>query len=96
MQKYPRNIKADATDCADAINKISQLRDQDIIDRNNFPSIFLSGRTTGHIPSSATDISATDRVGDMSFATDASYVYFCCATGATPPVAWRRVALGSW
>lgn len=94
MQPYPRNIKPDVNACADALNVISRLRDQDINDRNKFPSIFLSGRTVGKIPSSSSDIVPTDRVGDMSFAVDGSYAYFCVNVSGS--ALWRRVALGSW
>lgn len=94
MQPYPRNIRSDNQACADALNVISRLRDQDILDRNAFPGVFLSGRTVGKIPSSSIDIVATDRVGDMSFAVDGSYVYFCInVSGAAK---WRRIALATW
>lgn len=94
MQPYPRNIKPDVSQCADAINVISRLRDQDIIDRNSFPSVFLSGRTVGKIPTSSADIAPSDRVGDVSFAVNGSYIYYCVNVSGS--ALWRRVALGSW
>lgn len=94
MQPYPRNTKPDVKACADALNVISRLRDEDIKDRNTFPVIFVSGRTVRKIPTSSTDIAATDRVGDISFAVDGSFVYYCVdVSGAAK---WRRIALVTW
>lgn len=94
MQPYPRNIKPDPKACADAINVISRLRDQDIIDRNTFPAVFVSGRTVGKIPTSSIDIAPTDRIGDVSFALDGSFIYYCVNVSGLAQ--WRRIALGSW
>lgn len=94
MKPYPSNIDPNAKDCANALNIISRLRDQDVTDRNTFPAVFVSGRTVGKIPTSSADIAATDRVGDISFAPDGSFVYYCVdVSGAA---AWRRIALSTW
>jgi len=94
MQPYPKDTKPNITSAVQTLGVMSRLRDQDIIDRNNFSNIFLSGRTVNRIPSSSTDVSATDRIGDMSFSVDGSYVYFFIDASGTP--AWRRVELGTW
>lgn len=94
MQSYPSNIKPNAEAAAKALNIISRLRDQDIIDRNNFPGVFLSGRSVGKIPTSSIDIAPTDRIGDVSFAVDGSFIYYCVNVSGL--VAWRRIALVTW
>lgn len=94
MQPYPRNIQADAQDEADALNIISRLRDQDIIDRNNFPNIFLSGRTVNRTPASSSDVETSDRINDVSIDPAGTYIYYCINASGT--VAWRRIALSAW
>lgn len=90
MQPYPKNNTKE--NAGDNLNVIARLRDQDIIDRNNFLSIFVSGRTVGKIPSSSADIAATDRIGDVS--TDGNFNYYFVNISGIPE--WRRIALGSW
>lgn len=94
MQPYPKTTQPNVNDAVQTLGVIARLRDQDIIDRNRFPMIFLSGRTVAKIPTASTDVVATDRIGDMSFAVDGSFVYFFVAVSGTP--AWRRIALDSW
>ena len=90
MQQYPKKVTEDTV--VDVVSQIVRLRDNDITDRNTFPSVFLSGRSVAKVPSSAADVAATDRVGD--FNVTATYAYFCVNNaGAT---VWRRVAVSSW
>ena len=90
MQQYPKAITQDTV--VDVVSQIARLRDNDITDRNNFPHVFLSGRSVARVPGSATDVAATDRVGD--FNVTPSYAYFCVDNSGTP--VWRRVAVSSW
>jgi hypothetical protein len=90
MQPYPRNIKPDTQAEADALNVISRLRDQDIIDRNNLPNIFISGRSVNKIPSSSTDVATTDRIGDYNAVKD--YLYLCVNDGSGGSL-WQRTQI---
>ncbi len=94
MQPFPRNIDSNSDAIVKALQQIARYRDEDITDRNTLPAVFISGRTVGKIPSSSTDISATDRVGDISFAVDGSYIYYCVNASGTAK--WRRIALATW
>lgn len=90
MQQYPKTITQDTV--VDVVSQIARLRDSDITDRNNFPNVFLSGRSVAKVPASASDVAATDRVGD--FNVTPSYAYFCVNNTGT--IVWRRVAVASW
>lgn len=92
LKPYPQNIDEDNT--VESLRQISRLRNEDITDRNNFPAVFLSGRSVGKVPTSSTDIAITDRVGDVSFAVDGSYIYFFVNLSGTPT--WTRIVLGTW
>ncbi len=93
MQPYPQNIKPNIESILDALQDISRKRQEDITDRNTFPSVFPRGRTVGKIPSSSVDVIATDRIGDQNLTKD--YAYFCVSDGAGASV-WRRIAMGTW
>ena len=90
MQQFPKNVTPDTV--VDIVSQIVRLRDNDITDRNTFPSVFLSGRSVAKVPSSAADVAAADRVGD--FNVTPSYAYFCVNNSGT--TVWRRVAVSSW
>ena len=92
MQPYPKNNTNQ--NAGDNLNVIARLRDQDIIDRNNFPSIFSTGRLVGKIPASSANLTSGDRVGDYSFALDGSYIYYCVSDSGS--ATWRRMALQTW
>lgn len=87
MQPYPKNIDTNIQKIADAVNVISRLREEDITDRNTFPSIFMLGRKVGKIPTSSSDIVATDRVGDYNY--DVNYFYLLVSNGSG--VIWRTI-----
>ena len=90
MQQYPKTITQDTV--VDVVSQIARLRDNDITDRNNFPNVFLSGRSVARVPASAADVTATDRVGDFNVTT--TYAYFCVDNAGT--AVWRRCAVSSW
>jgi len=90
MQQFPKTVTTDTV--VDVVSQIVRLRDADIIDRNTFPSVFLSGRSVAKVPTSAADIVATDRVGDFNVTT--TYAYFCVDNAGS--AVWRRVAVASW
>ncbi len=90
MQPYPKDI--DDKNVTQSLRVISRFRDQDITDRNTFPSIFVRGRKVGKVPTSSVDITLDDRIGDFNV-TDA-YAYYCIDNSGTAE--WRRVAVGVW
>lgn len=93
MQPYPQNIKPDTDSLLSAFQDISRKREQDITDRNTFPSVFVSGRTVGRVPSASANVLATDRIGDQNLTKD--YAYFCVSDGAGGAV-WRRIVMATW
>ncbi len=49
-------------------------REDDIREFNNLPNRFVSGRKVERIPSSSTDVLASDKVGDINYTSDSFYV----------------------
>lgn len=92
MDIFPRNIDGTIEGNTEALKQISRIRDDDIIDRNNFTSVFISGRKVGKVPTSSTDVSADDTIGDVNFQSD--YMYVLVSAGSVNR--WRRVALTTW
>lgn len=92
MQPYPQNIDTTIESVTDSLRTIARLRAEDITDRNSFPAIFMKGRKVGKLPSSSSDVVASDRVGDFNYT--ASYLYILVDNSGT--ASWRRAALGSW
>lgn len=92
MDNYPNVVKEDLPSIKNVLDFIVRLRKQDVIDFNNLPSVFMSGRKVGKVPSSSTDIVATDKVGDFNYST--SFLYICVNNAGT--AVWRRFTAGSW
>ena len=90
MEQFPKSVTEDTV--VDVVRQIVRLRDNDITDRNTFPSVFILGRKVTKVPSASTDVASTDRVGD--FNVTATYAYFCINNAGT--VTWRRTAVSSW
>lgn len=69
---YPNINKEE--DVLPALKEIVRLREQeDVPDYVNLDQRFLAGRATNRVPSSATDVLATDNLGDV--VNDATYEY---------------------
>lgn len=95
IQTYP--IVKTTDDILPALIKIIQLRQiQDVPTINNIPKIFLPGRFGTRIPSSSTDLTATDRRGDIIC--DTAYCYTLVDIGSTAVnLKWDRRSLNvSW
>jgi len=92
MRNYLRLASATLGAALDTLEDIIQKRRDDVKDFDNLNNIFISGRKTARIPSGATDVLPTDKVGDINY--DLSYAYVLTQDGAT--VEWRRFALASW
>jgi len=93
MQPFPKIIAQTLDSVRDAVLQIGRFRDEDIRDRNNFPQVFVQGRSVGRVPSGSADVVPTDRIGDQNLTAD--YAYFCVNDGMGAAV-WRRIAMGSW
>jgi hypothetical protein len=94
MKNYPNSFENTVEDLGTALRAITRLRQQDVADFNNLPNVFISGRRVGKIPTSSADVADTDKIGDVSFALDGSYVYYLISNAGV--ASWRRVALASW
>jgi hypothetical protein len=92
MKDYPSITPDTGEDQKELLRYICKERKNDISDFNNVKSLFNSWRKVGKVPTGASDVSSTDRVGDMNY--DSSYVYILVDNGGTPQ--WRRTALASW
>lgn len=92
LKDYPYWGAETERDLRDQLRQITNIRKDDITQFSNLTNIFLAGRTVGKIPSSSTDVSVSDRLGDQS--NDADYLYILVNDSGTP--AWRRVTLGTW
>lgn len=93
-EPYPEIVDGELGELVRAYRTVTRIRQDDINDYANLPNRFMSGRLVGKVPSASTDAAVTDRPGDFSFATDASYMYFFVESTATP--VWRRVTLGAF
>lgn len=70
-------------------------QEEDIPDFDNLPNRFVTGRTTERVPSTPSDVVATDNIGDI--VTDAAngFEYKLVDNGGTP--VWDRRTLNtSW
>jgi len=92
MKDFPKNDTQSAEGVEELLDFIVNERRNDINDFINLKNVFISGRKVGKIPSGASDIEVTDRVGDINY--DASYLYIVIDNGGTAE--WRRIALSSW
>lgn len=91
---YPALIGGGLPEIKQWVLKVTQLRQQeDLPDYVNQKNIYVSGRTTMRVPSSAIDVVNGDRLGDTVTAVDGSYQYTLVSVSGT--YKWARVALDS-
>lgn len=90
MKTYPLVNRPEQL--VDFAKDVARKRQEDIVEFNNLPNVFISGRKVAKVPTGSADVAPSDRIGDLNY--DASYLYICVDDGGT--AAWRRVALGSW
>lgn len=80
-------------DVVPALRQIQRLREaEDIVDWNNLPQIYMSGRKVGKIPGSSADVTTGDKIGDFNYT--ASFMYLLVDDSGTP--AWRRITLSTF
>ncbi len=92
---YPAlSPQASAQEIINFIKEITRLReDEDIGDFTNLINVFVSGRSTARVPSSNSDVLATDEVGDI--VNDATFEYKLLKIGDASK--WDRRTLDvSW
>lgn len=88
MKKFP-TIRNTQEEIYNLLNYIVKERNNDVRDFDNLKNIFISGRKVTKIPADASDVVATDRVGDFNY--DNSYIYLCLNNGVD--VVWRTAPL---
>jgi len=92
LQNYPASTDMSFSGCITALQKISQIRQNDQVQWNNLNNQFISGRRVTRVPTTSSNVLATDNVGD--FNVTATYAYFCINNSGT--VEWVRVAVGTF
>lgn len=89
---YP-NITPDTEENrSELLRIITRERTNDISTINNLKNVFMSGRKVGKVPTGASDVLDSDRVGDFNY--DDQYYYILVDNAGTAE--WRRTALASW
>jgi hypothetical protein len=91
MKNFPNIEPKNLTDIQEILRYIQKERRNDINDFNNLNKVFISGRKVGKIPTGASDIQDTDKIGDFNF--DADYLYICVDNSGAE---WRRATLSTW
>lgn len=94
MKPFPVLMMDREKDRKTLLEYILKERPNDINDFTNLQNRFVSGRKSGKIPTGATDISSTDRIGDINY--DDAYLYLVTLDSMGDAV-WARIALDiSW
>lgn len=76
----------------DVLNKITEIRKQDIVEFRNLEQRFIRGRKVNKIPTSSTDVVTGDLLGDFSFSD--TNLYILVNSGGN--LEWRTAALGTF
>lgn len=97
MKVYPKFFTDEMTDLKEVIGWIRYVnkeRPNDVNDFTNLQNRFMAGRKTAKVPTGASDIADTDRVGDFNY--DDAYIYLVTVDGMGDAV-WGRTPLDtSW
>lgn len=92
FKDYPYWVPSTLAEVIKQLQQIASTRKDDISTITQITSSFVSGRKVGRLPTSSTNVLATDKVGDVNY--DASYLYILVDNAGTPT--WRRATLGTW
>lgn len=87
MKKYPKIVPIDQVQTRELLTYITRERDNDVLEFNNLPEVFMRGRKVGKIPTASLDIDPDDRVGDFNYNT--LHLYLCVDVGGSAE--WRRI-----
>jgi len=71
---------------------VKQERVTDLQDWDNLPKRLVSGRKVDKIPTSSSDVTSEDRLGDINYT--ASFLYILVYDGTNN--VWRRVSIGAF
>lgn len=93
---YPQITPRDMADVINLLTAITKERPDDINDFENLQNRFMSGRKVAKIPTGASDVADTDRIGDFNIAEDSGVFYFITLVDNGGTAEWRRSALSSW
>jgi len=74
FREYPGYSLATLQDVIDILRVIVYLRKDDIKQAQNLNNIYILGRKVAKIPANSSDVSPTDRIGDISYTPTAMYV----------------------
>jgi hypothetical protein len=88
MKRYPKIVPIDQIQTKELLLYITRERDNDVLEFNNLPEVFMRGRKVGKVPVSSTDVDSDDRVGDFNYT--GHYMYLCVDDGG---VGWRGITL---
>lgn len=78
----------------EVIERIVELRFEDLTDWNNLPQRFVGGRKTNRIPSSSVDVLASDLEGDIAVDGPNNFLYILVDNAGT--LVWRRITLAAF
>ena len=73
---------------------VRQERVTDLQDWDNLPKRFVSGRKVNKIPTSSSDVTSEDILGDINYTT--SFLYILVYDNINNLNVWRRVAPGAF
>ncbi len=93
MNDYPDISPATQGDIQELLRIITRERPNDIRDFQNLNNRFMAGRKVGKVPSSSSDVTALDRIGDFNIAEDTGVFYLFTLVDDGGTATWGRVAL---
>lgn len=94
MKIYPKLVPDTIEDMKTMLRYINKERPNDVSDFENLKNVFMSGRKVAKVPTGASDVALSDRVGDFNY--DDAYFYLLTTDGLGAAV-WGRIALDtSW
>lgn len=92
MDEYPKIKINTMQDMRVVLERIVELRDEDVSYFSNLNQFYVSGRLVQRVPTSSSNVLAGDNVGDISFTS--TYLYVLQNVLGTP--AWLRAALSTF
>ena len=78
------------------VRYIQKERKNDVNDFDALKDNYISGRKVDKIPTGASNVTATDTVGDFNIADDGGTTYLYALVDISGTAEWRRVALSTW
>lgn len=74
LKDYPYWSAESENDTREQLRLICNIRKDDITQIQNLQNIFIGGRLVGKIPANSADVTATDRIGDVSRDNSNTYI----------------------